>query len=110
MFSPRVLILIICFQAKYPGEDGERTPVAGAAATTMLGNVLVPRLCISALDDPICTREAIPWDECRRILFYDHTEITCMNFLLVFYTLVHTCMYRRKFLNHILQQKQIGHC
>ncbi|KAJ6952539.1 hypothetical protein NC653_041621 [Populus alba x Populus x berolinensis] len=41
----------------------------------MLGNVLVPRLCISALDDPICTREAIQWDECRRILFYD-TEIT----------------------------------
>jgi len=32
MFSPHVLILIICFQAKYPGENGERTPVAGAAA------------------------------------------------------------------------------
>ncbi|XVE60813.1 hypothetical protein DITRI_Ditri05aG0157100 [Diplodiscus trichospermus] len=24
-----------------------------------------PLLCISALDDPVCTREAIPWDECR---------------------------------------------
>lgn len=43
----------------------------------MLGNVSVPRLCISALDDPICTGEAIQWDECRRILFYD-TEITCV--------------------------------
>ncbi|XP_010441329.1 PREDICTED: embryogenesis-associated protein EMB8-like [Camelina sativa] len=28
-------------------------------------NVAVPLLCISALDDPVCTREAIPWDECR---------------------------------------------
>ncbi|CAL8989869.1 unnamed protein product [Prunus brigantina] len=28
-------------------------------------NVCTPLLCISALDDPICTREAIPWDECR---------------------------------------------
>ncbi|KAB2625527.1 embryogenesis-associated protein EMB8-like [Pyrus ussuriensis x Pyrus communis] len=26
-------------------------------------NVAVPLLCISALDDPICTRESIPWDE-----------------------------------------------
>ncbi|KAI9085650.1 hypothetical protein K1719_032493 [Acacia pycnantha] len=28
-------------------------------------SVAVPLLCISALDDPVCTREAIPWDECR---------------------------------------------
>ncbi|KAE9589135.1 putative alcohol O-acetyltransferase [Lupinus albus] len=28
-------------------------------------SVSVPLLCISALDDPVCTREAIPWDECR---------------------------------------------
>ncbi|KAK3028252.1 hypothetical protein RJ639_037586 [Escallonia herrerae] len=28
-------------------------------------NVMVPLLCISAMDDPVCTREAIPWDECR---------------------------------------------
>ncbi|KAK7279701.1 hypothetical protein RJT34_24758 [Clitoria ternatea] len=27
-------------------------------------SVAVPLLCISALDDPICTTEAIPWDEC----------------------------------------------
>ncbi|CAL9020824.1 unnamed protein product [Prunus brigantina] len=30
-----------------------------------VGNVSVPLLCISALDDPVCTREAIPWEECR---------------------------------------------
>nr|KYP74742.1 hypothetical protein KK1_007434 [Cajanus cajan] len=28
-------------------------------------SVAVPLLCISALDDPICTTEAIPWDECK---------------------------------------------
>ncbi|KAL2324741.1 hypothetical protein Fmac_023799 [Flemingia macrophylla] len=28
-------------------------------------SVSVPLLCISALDDPICTTEAIPWDECK---------------------------------------------
>ncbi|KAK1391936.1 Embryogenesis-associated protein EMB8 [Heracleum sosnowskyi] len=27
--------------------------------------VSVPLLCISSLDDPLCTAEAIPWDECR---------------------------------------------
>lgn len=27
--------------------------------------VAVPLLCFSALDDPICTKEAIPWDEVR---------------------------------------------
>ncbi|CAL2277155.1 unnamed protein product [Prunus armeniaca] len=30
-----------------------------------VGNVSVPLLCINALDDPVCTREAIPWEECR---------------------------------------------
>ncbi|CAI9103777.1 OLC1v1002328C1 [Oldenlandia corymbosa var. corymbosa] len=30
-----------------------------------LENVKVPLLCINASDDPICTKEAIPWDECR---------------------------------------------
>eukprot|EP00257_Ricinus_communis_P027069 XP_025014483.1 embryogenesis-associated protein EMB8 isoform X2 [Ricinus communis] len=30
-----------------------------------VADVSVPLLCISALDDPVCTREAIPWDECR---------------------------------------------
>ncbi|KAL3814516.1 hypothetical protein ACJIZ3_015784 [Penstemon smallii] len=28
-------------------------------------SVKIPLLCISSLDDPVCTREAIPWDECR---------------------------------------------
>lgn len=28
-------------------------------------NVSVPLLCVSSLDDPVCTKEAIPWDECR---------------------------------------------
>jgi hypothetical protein len=27
--------------------------------------VRAPLLAMSALDDPICTRETIPWDECR---------------------------------------------
>lgn len=35
-----------------------------------LGNVSVPLLCVNALDDPVCTREAIPWDECRWSCFY----------------------------------------
>lgn len=34
-------------------------------SATYVGTVKVPLLCISALDDPVCTREAIPWDECR---------------------------------------------
>ncbi|KAJ8529769.1 hypothetical protein K7X08_036604 [Anisodus acutangulus] len=36
-----------------------------ASCTSYIGNVMVPLLCISALDDPVCTKEAIPWDECR---------------------------------------------
>ncbi|XP_022966858.1 embryogenesis-associated protein EMB8-like [Cucurbita maxima] len=36
-----------------------------ASSSTYVGNVAVPLLCISALDDPLCTKEAIPWDECR---------------------------------------------
>lgn len=35
------------------------------SSANYIGNVSVPLLCISALDDPLCTREAIPWDECR---------------------------------------------
>lgn len=35
------------------------------SSASYVGNVSVPLLCISALDDPVCTREAIPWDECR---------------------------------------------
>ncbi|XP_010463132.1 PREDICTED: uncharacterized protein LOC104743783 isoform X2 [Camelina sativa] len=36
-----------------------------SSSTQYIGNVAVPLLCISALDDPLCTKEAIPWDECR---------------------------------------------
>ncbi|XP_057465496.1 embryogenesis-associated protein EMB8-like [Actinidia eriantha] len=35
------------------------------SSINFIGNVMVPLLCISSLDDPVCTREAIPWDECR---------------------------------------------
>ncbi|KAF3563284.1 hypothetical protein DY000_02015596 [Brassica cretica] len=35
-----------------------------SSSAQFVGNVGVPLLCISALDDPVCTREAIPWDEC----------------------------------------------
>ncbi|GER27480.1 alpha/beta-hydrolase domain-containing protein [Striga asiatica] len=35
------------------------------SSSAFIGQVSVPLLCISALDDPVCTREAIPWDECR---------------------------------------------
>ncbi|XP_071736856.1 embryogenesis-associated protein EMB8-like [Rutidosis leptorrhynchoides] len=30
-----------------------------------VGRIKVPLLCISALDDPVCTEEALIWDECR---------------------------------------------
>ncbi|KAL8540732.1 hypothetical protein ACS0TY_002094 [Phlomoides rotata] len=35
------------------------------SSSNFVGSVTVPLLCISSLDDPVCTREAIPWDECR---------------------------------------------
>ncbi|KAG9443963.1 hypothetical protein H6P81_015303 [Aristolochia fimbriata] len=35
------------------------------SSASFVENVSVPLLCISALDDPLCTKEAIPWDECR---------------------------------------------
>ncbi|KAK6159648.1 hypothetical protein DH2020_003029 [Rehmannia glutinosa] len=35
------------------------------ASCNYVGSVKVPLLCISSMDDPICTSEAIPWDECR---------------------------------------------
>ncbi|KAL8059817.1 hypothetical protein ABFX02_03G111300 [Erythranthe guttata] len=35
------------------------------SSSSFIGKVKVPLLCISALDDPVCTVEAIPWDECR---------------------------------------------
>ncbi|XP_068663379.1 embryogenesis-associated protein EMB8-like [Aristolochia californica] len=35
------------------------------SSACFVGNVAVPLLCINSLDDPLCTMEAIPWDECR---------------------------------------------
>ncbi|XP_019171659.1 PREDICTED: embryogenesis-associated protein EMB8-like [Ipomoea nil] len=48
--------------AKYETVD---TYYRRCSSTNYVGNVMIPLLCISALDDPVCTREAIPWDECR---------------------------------------------
>ncbi|XP_015583669.1 embryogenesis-associated protein EMB8 isoform X2 [Ricinus communis] len=36
-----------------------------SSCVNVVGNVSVPLICVSALDDPVCTKEAIPWDECR---------------------------------------------
>ncbi|KAJ4833078.1 hypothetical protein Tsubulata_001053 [Turnera subulata] len=36
-----------------------------SSCVNFICNVSVPLLGISALDDPVCTKEAIPWDECR---------------------------------------------
>ncbi|KAL5715702.1 hypothetical protein ACHQM5_017489 [Ranunculus cassubicifolius] len=43
----------------------DRTNQNGEMGVTVGDGLTVPLLCISALDDPVCTREAIPWDECR---------------------------------------------
>uniref|UniRef100_A0A453G0Z9 AB hydrolase-1 domain-containing protein n=1 Tax=Aegilops tauschii subsp. strangulata TaxID=200361 RepID=A0A453G0Z9_AEGTS len=51
-----------CIVAKYETVD---TYYRRCSSASFVGNVSVPLLCISALDDPLCTREAIPWDECR---------------------------------------------
>ncbi|KAF6990328.1 hypothetical protein CFC21_007530 [Triticum aestivum] len=51
-----------CVVAKYETVD---TFYRKCSCANYIGNVSVPLLCISALDDPLCTREAIPWDECR---------------------------------------------
>ncbi|KAK6157027.1 hypothetical protein DH2020_011275 [Rehmannia glutinosa] len=41
------------------------------ASCNYVGSVKVPLLCISSMDDPICTSEAIPWDECRWVRAVD---------------------------------------
>lgn len=51
-----------CLVGKYETVD---TYYRQCSSCTYVGKVAVPLLCISALDDPVCTREAIPWDECR---------------------------------------------
>ncbi|OMO56748.1 hypothetical protein COLO4_35563 [Corchorus olitorius] len=51
-----------CLVAKYETVDAY---YRRCSSSSYVQNVSVPLLCISALDDPVCTREAIPWDECR---------------------------------------------
>ncbi|XP_066310301.1 embryogenesis-associated protein EMB8-like isoform X1 [Miscanthus floridulus] len=51
-----------CVIARYETVD---TYYRRCSSASYVGNVSVPLLCINALDDPLCTREAIPWDECR---------------------------------------------
>ncbi|KAG6388805.1 hypothetical protein SASPL_150241 [Salvia splendens] len=51
-----------CLVGKYETVD---TFYRRCSSSAFIGQVSVPLLCISALDDPVCTREAIPWDECR---------------------------------------------
>ncbi|KAI3675939.1 hypothetical protein L1987_85535 [Smallanthus sonchifolius] len=36
-----------------------------ASSVRLLTNIKVPLVCINAIDDPVCTHEAIPYDECR---------------------------------------------
>ncbi|XP_021849323.1 embryogenesis-associated protein EMB8 isoform X2 [Spinacia oleracea] len=51
-----------CVVGKYETVD---TYYRRCSSTSYVDKVAVPLLCISALDDPVCTTEAIPWDECR---------------------------------------------
>ncbi|XP_058218067.1 embryogenesis-associated protein EMB8 isoform X5 [Rhododendron vialii] len=51
-----------CLVGKFETVD---TYYRRCSSSSYVGNVSVPLLCVSALDDPLCTAEAIPWDECR---------------------------------------------
>ncbi|XP_021760455.1 embryogenesis-associated protein EMB8-like [Chenopodium quinoa] len=51
-----------CLVGKYETVD---TYYRRNSSANYVDKVAVPLLCISALDDPVCTKEAIPWDECR---------------------------------------------
>uniref|UniRef100_A0A2P2IUV3 Embryogenesis-associated protein EMB8 isoform X1 n=1 Tax=Rhizophora mucronata TaxID=61149 RepID=A0A2P2IUV3_RHIMU len=51
-----------CLVGKFETVD---TYYRRCSSSCYVGSVSVPLLCISALDDPVCTAEAIPWDECR---------------------------------------------
>nr|GEX67149.1 embryogenesis-associated protein EMB8-like [Tanacetum cinerariifolium] len=37
-----------------------------ASSARLVTNVSVPLFCLNAIDDPVCTDEAIPWDEIRK--------------------------------------------
>lgn len=51
-----------CLVGKFETAD---TYYRRCSSTSYVEHVSVPLLCVSSLDDPVCTREAIPWDECR---------------------------------------------
>ncbi|XP_073000260.1 embryogenesis-associated protein EMB8-like [Typha latifolia] len=51
-----------CLVGKFETVD---TYYRRCSSVSYVANVSVPLLCVSALDDPVCTKEAIPWDECR---------------------------------------------
>uniref|UniRef100_A0A7N0REQ7 AB hydrolase-1 domain-containing protein n=1 Tax=Kalanchoe fedtschenkoi TaxID=63787 RepID=A0A7N0REQ7_KALFE len=51
-----------CIVGKFETVD---TYYRRCSSASYVSKVSVPLLCVSALDDPVCTREAIPWDECR---------------------------------------------
>ncbi|XP_024530780.1 phospholipase ABHD3 [Selaginella moellendorffii] len=36
-----------------------------SSSAHLVGSVAVPLLAVNSRDDPLCTKEAIPWDECR---------------------------------------------
>ncbi|KAL3812588.1 hypothetical protein ACJIZ3_013856 [Penstemon smallii] len=40
------------------------------SSANFVGSVMVPLICVSSLDDPICSSEAIPGDECRCIISF----------------------------------------
>ncbi|CAM8936305.1 unnamed protein product [Rhodiola kirilowii] len=51
-----------CIVGKFETVD---TYYRRCSSASYVSKVAIPLLCVSALDDPVCTREAIPWDECR---------------------------------------------
>ncbi|XP_059313543.1 embryogenesis-associated protein EMB8-like isoform X1 [Lycium ferocissimum] len=53
---------VACVLANFETVD---TYYRKVSCSSYVGNVMVPLLCINALDDPVCSRETIPWDECR---------------------------------------------
>ncbi|KAF3648353.1 putative embryogenesis-associated protein EMB8-like [Capsicum annuum] len=53
---------VVCVLANYETVDTYYRKVSCGGYVAKVG---IPLLCISALDDPVCTRETIPWDECR---------------------------------------------
>ncbi|KAF3677254.1 putative embryogenesis-associated protein EMB8-like [Capsicum annuum] len=53
---------VTCVLANFETVD---TYYRKVSCSSYILNVRVPLLCISALDDPVCSKETIPWDECR---------------------------------------------